>query len=146
VVNVDGNLTRGDCTFSLQATAYDAAEFAAVGFARLRDEVYERGANDRALRGYHAAMCMADAATFHRHAIDLVAASESGTLAGRLVALGAPHLFVAGVPGGVCEASRAQLDRLGARWIAISRSGHWPFIDQPAAFAAAVASFAREIR
>lgn len=141
VIDIDGNLMRGDCTFSAQAIAYTAADFAAHGFDAIRDEVYKRGIADPALRGYHAALRQACPEVFHRHATDLVALSTTETLVARLAALAAPVLFVAGVPGGICARSRELLAEHGVRWVAIEPSGHWPFIDQPAAFAAAVLAF-----
>lgn len=146
IVNADGNLTHGDCTFSLQAVAYSAEDFVAHGFDAIRDDVYRRGLTDAALRGYYPALVAASPRAFHRHAVDLVAASDRETLAGRMTALRAPHLFLAGVPDGICTHSRAVLERHGARWIGIEPAGHWVFVDQPDAFAGAVASFAREIR
>ena len=80
---------------------------------------------------------------FHRNAIDLVRLSETDTLAPRLAAISARVLFVAGVPGGICGRSRAQLDQHKIRWVAIEPSGHWPYIDQPDAFATAVGAFLR---
>jgi pimeloyl-ACP methyl ester carboxylesterase len=143
VIDIDGNLTRGDCTFSAQAVAQTAADFAARGFDRMRDEVYRRGLTEPAMRGYHAGMLAASPAVFHHHAVELVALSETETLAPRLAALAIPTLVIAGVPGGICERSRAQLDTHGVRWIGIEPAGHWPFIDQPAAVAAAVREFLR---
>ena len=143
IVDIDGNLTRGDCTFSAEAAAYDREEFAATGFATMRARVGERGQAEPALRGYHAALALADADMFHGNALDLVRLSETETLAARLAAVGARVLFVAGVPGGICERSRAQLDQHRIRWVGIEPSGHWPFIDQSDAFAAAVGPFLR---
>ena len=139
VVNIDGNLTLGDCTFSAEAARYSLADFRARGFATMRTAVLGRAAAEPALRGYHAAMVAADPDTFHANAVDLVRLSTVDDLAPRLVALRCPHLFIAGVPGGVCEASRVRLEAVGARWIAIEGSGHWPYIDQPDVFAASVA-------
>ncbi|MGE0397873.1 MAG: alpha/beta fold hydrolase [Kofleriaceae bacterium] len=141
VVDIDGNLTLGDCSFSAEATKHSLADFRAHGFAAMRASVYARGATEPALRGYHAAMVAANADTFHANATDLVRMSSLDDLAPRLAALRCPHLFIAGVPGGICEASRARLDAVGARWVGIEPSGHWPYIDQPDAFASAVADF-----
>jgi pimeloyl-ACP methyl ester carboxylesterase len=145
VVDVEGNLSRGDCTFSLQAARYTVEELAAHGFDEIRDEVYRRGGTDPALRGYYAALRAASPAVFHRNATDLIAVSETDTLVERLAALRVPTLFIAAVPGGICEHSRERLESQGVRWCAIEPSGHWPFIDQPDAFAAAVAGFVRAI-
>lgn len=141
VVNIDGNLTLGDCTFSAQAAAYSLADFRAHGFATMRTSVFARGSTEPALRGYHAAMLATHADTFHANAIDLVRLSTLDDLAPRFAALSCPTLFVAGVPGGICAASRARLDAVGARWIGIEPAGHWPFVDQPEAFAIAVGDF-----
>jgi pimeloyl-ACP methyl ester carboxylesterase len=141
VVDVDGNISLGDCTFSGKALAHALDDFVASGFAALRAEVYEAGRTDGALRGYHAALSAASPRVFHRHARDLVAMSESEQLAPRLAALRAPALFIAGVPGGICEHSRRLLDRHGVRWIGLEPAGHWVHHDQPDAFAAAVATF-----
>jgi pimeloyl-ACP methyl ester carboxylesterase len=142
VVSIDGNLSRGDCTYSARAAADSRSDFLAQGFAALRADVYTDGARAAALRGYYAALTTACPETFYRNSIDLVAASAAETLAPRLAALGCPSLFVAGVPGGICEHSRRLLDRHGARWIGIEPAGHWVHADQPDAFAAAVAPFA----
>jgi len=143
VVNVDGNLSRGDCTHSAKAAAYTLDDFVAYGFSAMRAEVYEGGRTDLALRGYHAAMTLASPQVFHHHALQLVAMSEPETLITRLAALRAPALFVAGVPGGICEHSRALLDRHGVRWVGLEPAGHWVHIEQPDHFASEVASFLR---
>lgn len=140
VIDIDGNLTRGDCTFSAQALAYSRADFLAQGFDVMRDELYKRGIADPALRGYYVGMRMADPSVFHRHATELVAISETEVLVERFAALRVPVLFIAGVPGGICERSRTLLSKHGMRWVGIEPAGHWPFIDQPDAFAAAVRS------
>ncbi len=143
IVNVDGNLTRGDCTFSAEAAGHGRDEFVATGFDAMRARVTERGATEPALASYHTALLRADADMFHRNAIDLVSMSTTETLGPRLAAVSARVLFVAGLPGGICERSRAQLEKLAIQWIGIAPAGHWPFIDQPDAFAAAVGPFLR---
>jgi pimeloyl-ACP methyl ester carboxylesterase len=138
IVNIDGNISRGDCTFSSQAIAWTEDDFVAHGFAELRGRVYEAGVADPPLRGYAAAMTFASPRMFYRHASDLVALSLTESMAPRLAALRVPALFVAGVPRGICEASRALLDRHGARWVGIEPAGHWVYLDQRARFAATI--------
>lgn len=145
VIDVDGNLSRGDCTFSATASAYTPGDFVARGLAEMRADVYERSRTDLALRSYYGALCVASPEVFHRHALDLIAMSEPETLVVRLAALRAPTLFVAGVPDGICEHSRRLLDRHGVRWVGIEPAGHWPYVDQPDAFATAVAAFLRDL-
>lgn len=143
VINVEGNLTRGDCTFSAEAAAYTLDDFCAHGFAAMRARIYERGLKEPAMRGYHAALTAADPATFHRNATDLVALSSTETMVKRLASLTAPTLFIAGVPGGICERSRALLDQHHIPWVGIEPTGHWPFVDRPDDFVAEVAGFLR---
>jgi len=141
VIDLDGNISRGDCSFSARAAAWALEEFVDRGFALLRAEILAEGARDPTLHGYHAALCVASPAVFHQNAVDLVRLSSAETLAGRLAALRCPSLFVAGVPDGICEHSRELLDREGVRWVGIEPAGHWIYIDQPDAFADAVRPF-----
>lgn len=141
VVDIDGNLSHGDCSFSARGAGWTLAEFTARGFAELRAEILSEGARDPALQGYHAALCASSPEMFHRNSIDLVRLSSTDTLAARLAALRCPALFVAGIPDGVCEHSRTLLERDHVRWVGIEPAGHWIFIDAPDAFADAVAPF-----
>jgi 3-oxoadipate enol-lactonase len=141
IVDVDGNLTRGDCTFSAQASAYSEADFIARGFAEMCAQVYERGVVDLPLRTYHAALCFASPQTFHKQATELVALSSANTMTARFAALRVPALFIAGVPRGICEVSKLELERHRARWIGIEPAGHWVYLDQLAAFTGAIEHF-----
>jgi len=145
LVDVDGNLSLGDCTFSSQAAAQEPADFQRGGFDRLRDVVYRAGADDPAQRGYYASLRLADPLLYHANSRDLVERSLPEDLAGRLVALPLPTLYVAGVPRGACERSRALLDEAGARWVGVSPSGHWPFIDEPDGFLEVLVGFVGEL-
>jgi pimeloyl-ACP methyl ester carboxylesterase len=145
VIDIEGNLSRGDCTLSARAAAFTLADFIAHGFDTIRDEIYKRGIADEALRGYYAALRMTSPQVLHRHATELVALSSAETRVRRLAALAVPVLFIAGVPEGVCERTRALLDAHRVQWVAIEPSGHWPFVDQPQAFATAVANFCQRL-
>jgi pimeloyl-ACP methyl ester carboxylesterase len=145
VIDIDGNLSRGDCTFSAEAAGYTCAGFVESGLAAMRATVAVGGAADPALRGYAEALGVANAAVFHRHAVDLVELSVTENLAPRLAALATPVLFIAGVPGGICERSLALLDQHRLPWVGVEPSGHWPFIDQAELFAAAVRAFVRDL-
>jgi pimeloyl-ACP methyl ester carboxylesterase len=145
IVDIDGNVTRADCTFSAQATASTEAAFVEYGFATMRDEIYLEGVEDAPLRTYHAALCFAQPRTYYKQASDLVALSVTESMAPRLAALTIPALFIAGVPGGISQASRALLDRHRARWIGLEPAGHWVYLDQLGAFAATIENFIRQI-
>ena len=144
VIDVDGNLSPGDCTFSAEASSYSEDAFCAHGFAELRIGVYEDGVASAELRTYFAALSLASPIAFYRHARELVELSGGGTLAPRLAALRAPTLFVAGVPEGICAASRALLDQHGIRWVGIEPAGHWVYVDQPQRFANELTQFISE--
>jgi pimeloyl-ACP methyl ester carboxylesterase len=145
VLDVDGNLSRGDCTYSMEAAAQSLEVFTAHGLAAMRATVAAGGATDPSLRGYAEALGSANPAVFHRNATDLVDMSVPETLAGRLSALGVPVLFIAGLPGGICTRSQQLLDQHHIPWVGLQPSGHWPFIDQVDLFAATVRAFVREL-
>ncbi len=145
VIDVDGNLTFGDCNFSRQVLPFSFDDWRARGFAELRAKVYADGVGKPPLRGYHAAMCFASPDVFYKHAADLVALSKTETLAARLAALQSPALYIAGgPPDGICAASRALLDRHRVRWISIEPSGHWVYLDQLERFVDELSRFLAE--
>ncbi|HUS29280.1 MAG TPA: alpha/beta hydrolase [Kofleriaceae bacterium] len=143
IVNIDGNISSGDCTFSAKASAYSLADFRDQGFGEMRAQVYADGMQRPELRTYHAAMCLAHPESFHRHAGDLVEMSATNTLGPRLAALTCPALFVAGVPDGVCVETRRQLTELKVRWVGIEPAGHWVYLDQLDKFVAELSRFLR---
>lgn len=145
VVDVDGNKSPADCVFSGQAAGQDLATFCAGGFDRLRARVHDQGITDPAQRGYHVSLRLADPRTFHRNSRELVEMSARGDLARRLAALPLPKLYIAGAPGGAAPSSREQLAVAGIPPLDIAPSGHWPFIDRPADFLAALAAFLRAL-
>jgi len=139
--NVEGNISAGDCTFSSRAAAVDRTEFAGRGLARLRQEVYQGGAEDPSLRTYFASLCLADPAAFHRNSVELVAISTAEGLAARLGALALPRLYVLGSPRGGPQRSQDLLARARIPLETVSPAGHWPFLDQPDQFLDAVTPF-----
>lgn len=145
VVDVDGNLSLGDCGFSGKAAAYPLEAFLAKGFDELAEGAFAGGATSAALRGYYASMRFADPRVLYRHAQDLVEMSGKEDLASRLAALPMPHLYLAGSPDGAAARSKELLVASNARWKVIEPAGHWPFIDRPDDFANAAAEFLRSI-
>jgi pimeloyl-ACP methyl ester carboxylesterase len=139
-VDVDGNKSPGDCVFSGQAAARDLADFTAGGFDDLRDAVYRTGLSSPAERGYHASMLLCDPRAFHLNSRELVAMSRPEDMAARTARLPMPAHYIAGVPDGACARTRELLDAAGVPWTGIEPSGHWPFIDRPDDFLAALRS------
>jgi len=141
LINVDGNLSLADCVYSGQAVDQNLDEFQRQGFTDLREAIYRSGQNDPAQRGYYVSLRLCGATQFHLNSTELVEMSRREDLVTRLVNLPLPHLYLAGVPGGISLRSRHLLARARANWLAIEPSGHWPFIDQPAAFVSRVDEF-----
>jgi pimeloyl-ACP methyl ester carboxylesterase len=141
LVDVDGNVSRGDCVFSGRAAAQDLPAFVDRGFDRLRNAVYMQGRREEAQRGYYASLRLADPAAFHANSVELVELSSREGLATRLAALAGPVLYIAGVPGGACDRSRELLAAAGVRRIDIGPSGHWPFLDQADRFVSELVGF-----
>lgn len=135
-VNVEGNLSYDDCTFSRHAEGHSQAAFLAAGFAQLCDDLYRNGLEAPALRSYYASLRMCDPRAFHHNALELVALSRSEGLAERFAGLALPRAYLHGRPGGTGERSLGLLERAGAPApIAFETAGHWPFLDRPAQFA-----------
>ena len=144
LVNIEGNVTRGDCTASAVAARQSLDDFVAGGFDTLRDTTYAEGVRDVAKRGYYAAMRFADPRSFHRHARELVAVSDDESMAARLAAIAArvPLVYVAGVPGGAAARTLAVLAERAIATVRVEPAGHWPFIDRPDVVANAIRSLA----
>jgi pimeloyl-ACP methyl ester carboxylesterase len=143
VVDVDGNKSLGDCTFSSQAARQSLDPFENEGFDALRSRVYAAGERDMAQRGYYASLRLCDPRAFHRHSVELVELSGREDLAMRLASLAVRKVYVAGQPGGACPRSMELLRDAKVPCVAIAPSGHWPFLDQPGAFVAALEAFLR---
>ena len=102
--------------------------------------------DEPAQRGYYASLRQADPATYHLNSRELIELSaRPGDLADRLAALRVPRAYIAGAPGGASATSRGLLDQARVPVIEVAPSGHWPFIDQPDAFAAGLRSFLDEV-
>lgn len=144
IVNVEGNVSKGDCTFSGKAVVHTREAFAESGFSSVRDWIYEMGYPNPPLRGYFAAMSFASPDMFHMHATDLVELSKAEGLAPRLAKLTVPMLYVAGIPDGICMRSRALLMEHKVKWVGIEKAGHWCFADQQEKFVEELTKFLRE--
>lgn len=140
-VDVEGNVSLADCTFSGPAAAQERGAFLTVGFDRLLERLYREGAEDPALRSYFVSCSLCDRRVYHLHSSELVEASRREDLAGRLGALAMPRLYLHGHPRGTGAHSLELLRRAGVETVAIDDAGHWPFLDQPARFAGELERF-----
>jgi len=141
LLNVDGNVTLDDCRYSSAAARWELEDFVRSGFDHLRDEIYHDGLDDPAHRGYYASLRLADPEVFHQHARNLVALSAAGDLARRMAAMPMPNRYLAGEPHGASPRSVEALIAAGVPRSTVTPSGHWPFIDQPEAFAHLLGQF-----
>jgi pimeloyl-ACP methyl ester carboxylesterase len=140
-INVEGNISLPDCTFSRRAADFPLDAFVARGFDLMCGEIYRGGMTDPALRTYFASMRICDPRMHHLNSSELVSLARSGRLAARLAALRIPYIYILGDPRGTGETSRRMLTEAGVDWRMIPDAGHWPFIDQPDGFAGEVAGF-----
>lgn len=143
-VNVEGNVSLGDCTYSSQAAAHTEARFVSEEHARLLDVVYQDGNDDLAVRTYYPSLRLCDPRAFHLNGRELVELSRAETLGASYAELDLPQVYLLGSPGGTGERSRELLDEAGVTVVAIHSAGHWPFIDQRGLFIDEVERFLRQ--
>jgi pimeloyl-ACP methyl ester carboxylesterase len=141
VIDVDGNVSLGDCTYSSQIAAYPAEAFATDGHAAVCDRLEAHA--DPIVRGYGARMRTASAAQLWRYSVDLVEAATAEDLARRRAAVRTRLVYVAGHPGGACARSRELLAAAGVDVREVGPAGHWPFVEHPARFAEVVGAIVR---
>ncbi len=147
-VNVEGNITLRDCTYSIQAVERNGKplqqkDFIESEFPKFVERIAQKAKDDRAHRGYLHSLKLCDPASFHLNSQELVQLSQQGKLAARLAMLQRrfPVLYVAGSPSGVAPSSTQLLRNNRVPIEQISDSGHWPFLDQPDSFLRCLANF-----
>lgn len=140
-INVEGNISIGDCTFSGRAAASERDEFISMKFSHLKEAIAKNSTHNQALQGYYTSMCMADPDQFYLNSVELVQYSKKEDLACRFSMLPMPSLYIVGTPDGTCDTSKELLRTHKVRWIEIEPAGHWPFIDQPDLFITSVLHF-----
>ncbi len=138
-INIEGNLSLGDCTTSRWVEPYSEAEFESRGIASVRQRIFDQAAKLPASRSYFVSVCLCQPSTFRRNAAQLVELSRAEGLARRFGALTVNKAFVHGSPGGAPERSAQLLRKVGVEPQVISEAGHWPYIDQRTAFLELVA-------
>ena len=133
-VNVEGNLSLGDCGYSSRAQPFSLAQFEQTGSAEVGAQIEEAGATDPAHRSYSVSYRLCRPAAFHRNAAELVELSQTEQLAARFARLPHPKAFAQGKPDGAPPRSTELLVEAGIEPKLFEPAGHWPFIDQPDAF------------
>lgn len=144
-LNVEGNVSPGDCVYSRHADGVDLDAWLDGAFDRLVADVHRRGVDDLAHAGYAASLRFCDPRTFHRNGRELVALSRAEGMAVRQAALPLPHRYLLGSPGGTGERSRRLLDEASVPRVTVTPAGHWPFLDRPGDFTAELLRFLADV-
>ena len=111
IVNVEGNLSLGDCQYSGRVAGCTERDFLQWGRRELLDGLYHQGTVDEAHRGYYASMRLADPRAVYLHSNDLVRLSGSEEIIERIEHLEVPSHYLAGAPHGVCQRSLELLSK-----------------------------------
>lgn len=144
-VNIEGNLSLGDCGYSSKAEPQTLADFTATGMTHLLNEIYRIGIDDEAHRTYFASCCLCRPETFHLNSVELVTHSKNEDLAHRFAQLELPKAFLQGSPNGAPPRSADLLRLEGVEPVTLSPAGHWPFIDQYQSVVDWLASFLSQL-
>ncbi len=139
-VNIEGNVSRGDCGYSGPAAEYDEREWLERGFQETVQRIGRLGLADAAHRSYHTGVQTCEPRAFHRNSRELVQLSDEEDSAARLRRLAGTLtlLYIGGRPNGVAPRSVELLEQADVPRAWIEPSGHWPFIDQPDQFLGAL--------
>lgn len=142
LVNVEGNISLGDCGFSSRAARFSPTEWLATGSDQVLDAITGMETESKQVtRAYAASICLCDPRAFHCNSDDLVELSAGRGLASRMAGVDLPKLFIYGAPRGLCRRSLELLDEAGLARVEIPNTGHWPFLDAPDVFARELAAF-----
>ncbi len=127
-INVEGNLIGADCTFSRKAASVPYAQFVRERLPALL-RMYRQ-------HPYGESVQHANPRVFYQHSADLVRLSDSEELLHQFLAMDIPRIYVYGSE----NKHHPVLPRLqGIPKLEISRSGHFPMLDNPDEFYTAVA-------
>jgi pimeloyl-ACP methyl ester carboxylesterase len=140
-VNIEGNISLQDCTFSSKAAAMDERRFIDRAWNDVRQWVYELGIAEMAARRYFASLMFADPRAFHLNGCELVERSSREDFARRFSGLSLPSLFIAGLDGGAGHRSLQLLEESNAKVVGISGAGHWPFLERKEEFLVHLTAF-----
>lgn len=140
-VNIEGNISLGDCVYSSQAASQSLSHWLETGFKKFHDNLFQLGNDDSASRGYFVSVRICDPKSFYQNSQDLVHASKTRKLAARFANLKIPGIYIGGVPRGIAPVSRELLSEAGVAYRTVENAGHWPFIDQPDHFIKIMSEF-----
>jgi pimeloyl-ACP methyl ester carboxylesterase len=140
-IDVDGNLTALESTFTKEIAAQTAGQLQTVGIAKLRRDFAAKP--DRGSQKYADTLGRANPRTLLDYSRSLIEYSASGELLSTILELDMPCAYLYGdayhetVPARYGE----MFAQRGIRLIEISGSAHWPMHDNPGEFYRAVGDF-----
>ncbi|MEO1083362.1 MAG: alpha/beta hydrolase [Acidobacteriota bacterium] len=148
VLDVEGNVTLDDCTFSSQAEAMAEEAWCGRGYGTFLETLHGMAAEGEAaaragddskerapvMRAYAASCHYADPRTLYLDSVELVRGSKTEQLAARRGAVEVPMVYFHGAPRGTSAKSLGQLEDAGIRCVPFEPAGHWLFLDQHDAF------------
>lgn len=144
-VNVEGNISLEDCSFSEKAASYSLKQLLDQGLQNIFDTIYHDGLDNHALRTYYASLRMCDPRVYYLNSKELVELSANNNLANRQGVLTFPNIYILGNPRGTGAYSRRLLSAANVEWQAVENAGHWPFVDQNDRFAEEMLSFLHKL-
>ncbi len=144
-INVEGNISLEDCSFSGRTVKYSSEEFFERGIEITRDIIYRDGLDEYVPRSYYQSLDMCNPRAFYMNSVELVELSGTEKPAVRQSTLNVPNIYILGHPRGTGEHSRNLMTAAGVEWKAVEDAGHWVFIDQKAAFVDEMLNFLNRI-
>lgn len=136
-VNVEGNLRPEDCLFSRQVAGHDYPEFLNSVFPKILQALDARG--NVGFSCHRSVLTQADPRAYFDNCPQLVEYSDHRQLLERFLALRKPRYFLYGSENRHLS-YLPQLRQSDCTLLEIPQSNHFPFYDNPPAYASALAS------
>lgn len=140
-VNVEGNISIGDCGFSAKAAGQSLDVWLDSGYGNLLEQIQAMDEPASINRAYGASAMLADPRAFHRNSRELVQLSVTEELAPRMAALPGVQLFAYGTPRGLASRSVELLAQYDIPSHGVVDTGHWFYLEQQDAFVASLLEF-----
>lgn len=140
-INVEGNISAADCTFSRRIADFSSDDFLTKGFRKISEEIYRDAQTNQAVANYYLSFRRSDPGTLYLNSQELITLSESEELPERFAKLEMPKTYIFGNPDGTGDHSIGLLTKAGVSVVEVGNAGHWPFIDQQDTFIEKMISF-----
>jgi pimeloyl-ACP methyl ester carboxylesterase len=141
-INVEGNITREDCTMSGSVAKMSGRQFEQEGFEKLKHALAEESkkSGNSALAGYLRDFAKATPKSLHRSALATVQASTSGKLLTRFSSFPFYKCYVYGEKNRGIFPAEQRLRQRGIPLFYVSDSGHSMMTENPEVFYSVIAN------